>query len=98
MVPLNALQKANLPLILELSNMEIESCLNNDLKSDIPSLPSHSQSVERSVKLVSEASHVTYGLESRHKTIVAKVLGRSMRPSFLSKSYYQHCFEELPEL
>ena len=98
MVPLNALQNANPPLILELSNTEIESCLNNDLKPDIPSLPSHSQSVERSVKLVSEASHVSYGLESRHKTIVAKILGRNMRPSFSSKGYYQHCFEELPEL
>ena len=46
----------------------------------------------------SEVSHVSYGLESRHKTKVAKVLGRNMRPSFLSKGYYQHCFEELPEL
>ena len=98
MVPLNALQNANPPLILELSNTEIKSCLNNDLKPDIPSLPSHSQSVERSVKFVSEASHVSYGHESRHKTIVAKVLGQNMRPSFSSKGYYQRCFEELPEL
>ena len=97
MVPLNALQNANPPHILELSNLEIESCLNNDLKPDIPSLPSHSQSVERSEKLVSEASYVSYGLESRHETIVAKVLGRNMRPSFSSKGYYQLCFEELPE-
>ena len=98
MVPLNALQNANPPLILELSNTEIESCLNNDLKPDIPSLPSHSQSVERSVKLVSEASHVSYDLESRHKIIAVKVLGRNMRPSFSFKGYYQHCFEELPKL
>ena len=97
MVSVKALQNANPPLILELSNMEIESCLNIDLKPDIPNLPSHSQSVERSLRLVSEASHVSYGLESRHKTI-AKVLGRNMQPSFLSKGYYQHCFEELPEL
>ena len=98
MVPLNFLQNANLPLKLELSSMEIESCLNNDLKPDIPNLSSHSQSVERSVKLVLEASYTSYGLESRHNIIVAKVLGRNMRPSFSSKSYYQHCFEELPEL
>ena len=98
MVPLNALHNANPPLILELSNMEIESCLNNDLKPDIPNLPSLPQSVERSVKLVLEASYISHGLESPHKTIVAKVLSRNMRPSFLSKGYYQHCFEELPEL
>ena len=98
MVPLNDLHNANPPLTLELLNTEIESCLNNDLKPDIPSLSSLLQSVERSVKLVSEASHVSYGLESRHKTIVANVLGQNMRPSFSSKSYYQLCFEELPEL
>ena len=35
----------------------LKSCIEMSLKPDIIDLPSHSQSVERCVKLVSEASH-----------------------------------------
>jgi len=98
MINTNDLQGANPPLALELSNEEIKSCIDNNVKPDIPDLPSHAQSVERSVKLVSEASRTSYGFESRHKTIVAKILSRNMRPSFSSKGHYQQCYEELEQL
>ncbi|XP_023347138.1 kelch-like protein 20 [Eurytemora carolleeae] len=39
---------------------------------DLPDFPSHAQSVERAVKLVSEASSSVYGLEARHKYILTK--------------------------
>ena len=39
-------------------------------------LPSHSQSVERTVKLVTEASKRVYGFEQRHKHIHSALLTR----------------------
>ena len=55
---------------------------------DLPDFPSHAQSVERAVKLVSEASSFVYGLEARHKYILTKVKRRKLRPAFKSKSEY----------
>ena len=55
---------------------------------DLPDFPSHAQSVERAVKLVSEASSSVYGLEARHKYILTKVKSRKLRPAFKSKSEY----------
>lgn len=56
---------------------------------ELPELPSHSQGSERTVKLVSEASHTVYGVVLRHKHILGKNLSRKMRPPFISKGYYQ---------
>lgn len=53
-----------------------------------PDFPSHSQSVERAVKLTSEISHVVYRFEARHKHILAKTLCHQLRPSFVSKGSY----------
>ena len=55
---------------------------------DLPDFPSHAQSVEHAVKLVSEASSFVYGLEARHKYILTKVKRRKLRPAFKSKSEY----------
>ena len=44
-------------------------CHANNSLLKLPDLPSHSQSVERSVKLVTEASHSYYGFDNRHKSI-----------------------------
>ena len=44
----------------DFSDQELQDALLNDTKPDLPELPSHSQSVERAVKLTSEASHSVY--------------------------------------
>ena len=46
-----------------LSDAEIFSLTQKDCLCEILDLPSHSQTVERSVKLVSDASHTVYGYE-----------------------------------
>ena len=76
------------------SDQEFQEALNNGTKLFLPDLPSHSQSVERAVELTSEASHAVYGLESRHKHILAKCHSRQMRPSFASKGSYSANYEE----
>ena len=54
-----------------------------------PKYPVHSQSVERTVKLVSEASKVVIGEENRHNHIIGVLGARKARPDFPSKKYYQ---------
>ena len=66
-----------------------------DLICDIPDMPSHSQSVERSVKLVSDASHTVFGYENRQKSILAKLLSRKMRQKFISNGHYHQTYDEL---
>lgn len=44
---------------------EIQAYLINNTKLDLPDFPSHSQSVEREVKLISDASHIVYRFEER---------------------------------
>ncbi|KAK6168779.1 hypothetical protein SNE40_019961 [Patella caerulea] len=68
-----------------LSDEQLQESLLHGDKLELIELPSHSQSVERAVKLTSEASGTVYGLDSRHKHIQAKVLSCQMRPSFASK-------------
>ena len=53
-------------------------------------LPSHSQSVERTVKLVTEASKRVYGFEQRHKHIHSVLLSREARPMFDCRASYVH--------
>jgi len=65
------------------------------LSAYLPKLPSHSQSVERAVKLVSTACSVVYGEENRHKTIVTQSKCHEIRPAFESKGQYQAGFEKL---
>jgi hypothetical protein len=50
--------------------------------------PLHSQTVERAVKLTSEASKRSYIWEVRHKYIVATNKSRGERPIFYAKSDY----------
>ena len=47
-----------------LSDAEIFSLTQKDSLCEIPDLPSHFQRVERSVKLVSDASHKFYGYKN----------------------------------
>lgn len=77
------------------SDSDLQNALENGTELKLPDLPSHSQSVERAVKLTSEASVIACGLESRHRHILAKVASRQMRPAFESKGAYDESFDDI---
>ena len=78
-----------------LSNAEIFSLTQKDSLCKIPDLPSHLQSLERSVKLVSDVSHTIYDYENRHKSILTKILSRKPRQKFSSKGHYHQTYDDL---
>ena len=78
-----------------LSDAEIFSLTQKDSLCEIPDLPSHSQGVEQSVKLVSDASHTIYGYENRHTPILTKILSRKPRQKFSSKGHYHETYDDL---
>ncbi len=82
-------------LTSDLTDNEIALHRANRTKLQLPNLPIHSQSVERSVKLVTEASENFVGYESRHRAILTKVLSRKCRPSFESKGKYEESYSDL---
>ncbi len=53
-----------------------------------PPVPLHTQTVERAVKLTSEASRSSYTWEKRHENIVAKSASWKKRKRFGSKKDY----------
>ena len=53
-----------------------------------PKYPVHSQSVERAVKLVTEASFKVAGEERRHTSILSVISSRKSRKSFDTKKDY----------
>ena len=73
----------------DFSESELRELLLNGTKLDLPDLPSHSQAIERTVKLTTEASQTLYGFEARHQHITAKVLSQKLRTAFLSKGSYR---------
>jgi hypothetical protein len=74
------------PCVRHLSNEELEGM--RAVRGLPPAFPVHSQSVERAVKLTSEASKRSYIWHVRHKYIVATNKSRKERPQFRSKSDY----------
>ena len=83
------------PLTLDLSDDELQNSLLTGEKIDLPDFSSHSQSVERAVKLVMEASQSVYVFEARHQHILAKVLCQQLRPGFSSKGSYMELFDSI---
>ena len=77
------------------SESELRESLLNGTKLDFPDFPSHSQAVERAVKLTTEASQTVYGFEARHQHITAKVLSQKLRTAFLSKGSYREQFDSI---
>ena len=77
------------------SDSEIFSFVTGNVTPTIQDLPSHSQSVERSVKLVSEASRVVCGADRRHKSILSKILSQSLRSTFMSKGHYTQKYDDI---
>ena len=72
---------------------ELRESLLIGTKLDLPDLPSHSQTMERAVKLTTEASQTVYGFEAKHQHITAKVWNQKLRTAFLSKGSYREQFD-----
>lgn len=81
------------PITRKITDETVDEFLINGNRVCLKQLPSHSQSVERSVKLVSEASKSCYGQENRHKSILVKILSRKHRPNFMSKGHYTQTYD-----
>ena len=77
--------------------MDMQHALMTGTPLDIPKeLPSHSQSVEICVKLVTEASERVFGFEQRHRHINAVLFSHHARPMFDTKyTYFEHYDERL---
>ncbi|XP_065659644.1 uncharacterized protein LOC136083793 [Hydra vulgaris] len=76
-------------------SQHLQESLLNGTKFELPVLPSHTQSLERAVKMTSEACHTVYGIEARHKHIIAKKLSRQKRPNFSSKDSYCQKYDDV---
>ena len=74
--------------ILRLKDYEIDALIASKEVPNLPKFHSKAQSIERAVKLVTEASHQVYGREARHKYILTKVKSREIRPAFEIKTDY----------
>ena len=79
----------------DFSESELRESLLNGTKLDLPDLPSHSQAMEWSVKLTTEASQTVYGFEARHQHITAKVLRQKLRTAFMSQGSYREQFDSI---
>ena len=71
------------PLTMHLSDEQIRDIAITPLS--IPDYPSHTQAVERAVKLTTEAASKVVGYEQRHGMICQRVKARRFIPKFLSK-------------
>ena len=76
------------PLCKKLTNTEIENNIRNKTLICFPALPSHTQAVERTVKLVTDASQKVIGRENRDGHINALLTSRSKLPKFNAKKDY----------
>jgi len=71
------------PITRKLSKNQLEEFIQRPFSSLIPC---HSQGVERSIKLVTEASSSVYGAEARDGFIKARLKSRDLLPTFETKS------------
>ena len=65
-----------------------------DAHKIVPIFPAHSQSVERAVKLVSQMSRSVYGYENRHRSLLALLKSRELRPPFESRGHYSCSYDD----
>ena len=80
-------EKVHVPSIIsKITDEELKKILENHF--NFPKFPLHSTSVERAVKLVSEASGKVFGYEARHRHILSKVSSRKQMPDFKTKSKF----------
>ena len=74
------------PALKSLSNDDLLNVINHPF--NVPSIPCHTQSIERMVKLVTEVSKKAVGHDNRSKLIISTINDRQKNPSFTSKSMY----------
>ena len=86
LVDVSSLECHEPPRTRHLSNEDLE--VFKVQRHQPPKFPLHSQSVERAVKLTSEASTTSYIWQKRHNSIVAKNKSRKERPEFRTKKDY----------
>jgi hypothetical protein len=81
------------PLLSELTTEELDQIRacpeGNETMNEIKKIPCHTQSVERAVKLVTEASQAVCGEKRRNGTIRVKLESRAKMPKFGSKQDFR---------
>lgn len=84
------------PILRKLSEDNIREIINSAAKPvrEIQNFPCHTQAVERTVKLVSEASSKVCGFVNRDGYIRSTLKSRSAMPQFSTKSDFK-CVEVL---
>ena len=75
------------PLFRHLPDEDLEAIVQAPLP--VPSYPAHTQSVERAVRVVTEACERVQGEETRHGFIAARLKHRQMLPSVNSKQDFR---------
>jgi len=74
------------PILSHLSDEQIQAHIKGDEKVFIPDYPCHTQSVERCVKLVTQAASAVCGAKNRDGFILARLQSRALMPVFEKKS------------
>ena len=75
------------PFILEkVTDLELEGALEKPM--NFPNYASHSQTVERAVKLVTESTQTVCREKNRHKFILSVLASRKSRKAFDNKRNY----------
>ncbi|KAE8746239.1 hypothetical protein FOCC_FOCC007111 [Frankliniella occidentalis] len=83
------------PVLRSISNKELINGLSEDsaIEWDFQKFPCHTVAVERTVKLVTEASQAVYGPEARDRFIRTTLKSRQQIPKFASKSDFIQTFK-----
>ena len=71
------------PVIATLPDSVIQHARHQPL--ELPAFPCHAQSVERCVRMVTDASRAVFGEDRRHGLIVSRQASRVVRPRFVVK-------------
>lgn len=77
------------PLTQQMTDEDIDNHIYQKSKISFNEFPCHTQSVERMIKEVTEASMKVYGTEARDGFIMSRLQSRAKIPSFESKANYQ---------
>jgi len=99
MIDLNDLQSSTLepPSTLHFSIDQLNQFCRSGEEPEIDIFPSHTQSVERCVRMVSSVSKYVCGQDRRHNTINVQILSDLVRPTFANKGSYCENFDNLLE-
>ena len=80
-------KKSNQPeSTMRLKDNQIDALTASKEFPKLPEFPSHGQTVERAVKIVTEVSHQMYVREARHKYISTKEKLKEFRTAFETKT------------